>query len=337
MAERVLVTGASGFIAGHVIAELRSHGYRVRGTARRPVDGLDDVVTADLSRDDGWAAAVEGCDYVMHVASPFPNETPKSDDELVRPAVDGTLRVLRAAADAKVKRVVLTSSIAAVSSGHRDGAVRTEADWSIVDRGPAYPKSKTLAERAAWDFARESGVDLVAVNPGMVLGPLRGATVGTSVKVVHRLLTRDVPASPKMGFALVDVRDVATAHRLALRTPAAAGNRYILAGEHVWMRDIAAVLAEEFNPLGYRVPTGSLPTLLLRVMARFDSSIRPVLDFVGRRELVSADKAHRELGWTMRPVRDTILDTARSLIELGLAPNPSKKNATVAPGIAGTS
>jgi nucleoside-diphosphate-sugar epimerase len=133
-----------------------------------------------------------------------------------------------------------------------------------------------------------------------------------------------------MGFAPVDVRDVATAHRLALETPAAAGNRYILAGEHMWMRDIAAVLAEEFNPLGYRVPTGSLPTLLLRAMALVDSSIRPALDFVGRRELVSADKARSELGWTMRPVRDTILDTARSLIELGLAPNPSEKKATVA-------
>lgn len=320
MAERVLVTGASGFIAGHVVAELRSHGYWVRGTSRRPVEGLDDVVAADLSRDEGWAAAVEGCDYVMHVASPIPKESPKSEDELIRPAVDGTLRVLRAAADAGVKRVVLTSSIAAVSSGHRDEAVRTEADWSIVDRSPGYPKSKTLAEQAAWDFARESGMDLVAVNPGMVLGPLHNPTVGTSVQVVHRLLTRDMPASPKMGFALVDVRDVATAQRLALQTPAAAGNRYILAGEHMWMRDIAAVLAEEFNPRGYRVPTGSLPTPLLRLLARFDSSIRPALDFVGRRELVSADKARRELGWTMRPVRDTILDTARSLIELGLAP-----------------
>ncbi|QFU90978.1 NAD-dependent epimerase/dehydratase family protein [Amycolatopsis sp. YIM 10] len=325
MTGQVVVTGASGFIAGHVIAELRSHGYRVRGTARRPVDGLDDVVRADLSRDDGWAAAVEGCDYVLHVASPFPSETPKSEDELIRPAVDGTLRVLRAAADAKVKRVVLTSSIAAVSSGHREETVRTEADWSIVDRSPIYAKSKTLAERAAWDFARESGMDLVVVNPGMVLGPLRSPTAGTSVQVVRRLLARDVPASPKMGFALADVRDVATAHRLALETPSAAGNRYILAGEHLWMTDIAAVLAGEFNSLGYRVPTGSMPTWLLRLMARFDSSIRPALDFVDRRELVSADKAHRELGWTMRPIRDTILDTAHSLIKLGLAPNPSKK------------
>jgi dihydroflavonol-4-reductase len=325
MNERVLVTGASGFIAGHVIEELRSHGYQVRGTARRPVAKVDDVVTADLSYDDGWAAAVEGCDYVLHVASPFPNEAPKSEDEVIRPAVDGTLRVLRAAAAADVRRVVLTSSIAAVNSGRRDEVVSTEADWSVVDRSTAYAKSKTLAEQAAWDFARTSGLDLVVVNPGMVIGPLHSPATGTSTEVVRRLLTREVPASPKMGFAPVDVRDVATAHRLAMEAPGAAGNRYIIAGENMWMRDIAAVLAEEFNPLGYRVPTGSLPTSLLRVMSLFDSSIKPALSFVDRRELVSSDKARRELGWTTRPVRDTILDTARSLIDLGLAPSPSQK------------
>jgi nucleoside-diphosphate-sugar epimerase len=342
MAERVLVTGASGFIAGHVVAELRSHGYLVRGTARRPVDGLDDVVHADLTSDDGWAAAVEGCDHVVHVASPFPGAKPKSDDELVRPAVDGTVRVLRAAADAGVKRVVLTSSIAAVSSGHPDdGVVRTEADWSVVDRGPAYQKSKTLAERAAWDFARENGLELVAVNPGMVLGPPLSPVTGTSVQVVHQLLTHKMPGSPRMGFAVVDVRDVAIAHRLALETPAAAGNRYIVAGDHVWMREIAAVLAEEFNPLGYRVPTRGIPTWLLRMAAPFDQTVRLALDFVGRRDLVSADKARRELGWTMRPFRDTVLDTARGLIELGLAPNPSRRKVVVGqppvPGSAGTS
>jgi nucleoside-diphosphate-sugar epimerase len=329
MAERVLVTGASGYIARHVVAELRSHGYLVRGTARRPVDGLDDVVTADLSHDEGWAAAVEGCDHVVHVASPLPDGTPKSDDELVRPAVDGTLRVLRAAAAAGVKRVVMTSSVAAVGSGHTDGAVRTEDDWSIVDRSPAYEKSKTLAERAAWDFARESDVELVAVNPGLVLGPLLAPAIGTSVQALYQLLVRKVPASPKIGFAVVDVRDVAAAHRLAMESPIAAGNRYIVAGEHVWMREMAAMLAEEFNPRGYRVPTGEMPTWALRLLAPFDKTIRLALGFVGRRELVSADKARRELGWTMRPVRDTVVDTANSLIELGLAPNPSKKKAAV--------
>ena len=319
MGERVLVTGVSGFVAGHVVADLRAHGYAVRGTARRDVDGVD-VVAADLSADPGWAEAVDGCDYVVHVASPFPKETPKTDDEVIRPAVDGTLRVLRAARAAQVRRVVLTSSISAIASGHAGGGTRTEADWSVVDRSPVYPRSKTLAERAAWDFARESGLELVAVNPGLVLGPLLGPALSTSVHVVHKLLTRDVPASPKMGFSVVDVRDLATAHRLALETPSAAGNRYIVAGEHLWMREVAALLAEEFNPRGYRVPTGSLPTWLLRVLARFDPSVRPALDLVGRRESVSADKARRELGWTGRPARESILDTAYSLIELGLAP-----------------
>lgn len=322
MAGRVLVTGATGYIAGHVIADLRAHGYDVLGTARRAGDGL---VVADLSRDEGWDEAVAGCDHVVHVASPFPKESPKFDDEVIRPAVDGTLRVLRAAARAGVRRVVLTSSVAAVVSGHAGGVVRTEADWSVVERSPVYQRSKTLAERAAWDFARESGLELVSVNPGFVAGPVLDAKVGTSVQVVHRLLTRDVPASPKMGFSVVDVRDVATAHRLALETPAAAGNRYIVAGEHLWMREIAGVLAEEFNPKGYRVPTGPLPTWLFRALALFDASLRPALAFVGRRESVSADKARRELGWTPRPARETILDTAYSLIELGLAPNPSKK------------
>jgi nucleoside-diphosphate-sugar epimerase len=320
MGERVLVTGASGFIAGHVVADLLAHGYAVRGTARRGVDGVD-VVHADLSADSGWAEAVDGCDYVMHVASPFPKETPKSDDEVVRPAVDGTLRVLRAAVAAGVRRVVLTSSISAIASGHAGGGARTEADWSVVDRSPVYARSKTLAERAAWDFARESGLELVAVNPGLVLGPLLGPALSTSVTIVQRLLTRDLPASPKMGFSVVDVRDLATAHRLALETPSAAGNRYIVAGEHLWMREVAAVLAEEFNPQGYRVPTGSLPTWLLRVVARFDPSVRPALDLVGRREEVTADKARRELGWTGRPARESILATAYSLIELGLAPS----------------
>jgi nucleoside-diphosphate-sugar epimerase len=330
MAARVLVTGASGYIARQVTAELREHGYTVRGTARRPVDGLDDVVTADLAADAGWAEAVAGCDYVMHVASPFPVGRPKSDDELVRPAVDGTLRVLRAAVGAGVKRVVLTSSIASIVSGYRDAAVRSEADWSDLDRSPAYAKSKTLAERAAWDFARESGLDLVAVNPGMVIGPLTTPTVNTSVDVVRRLLTWDVPGSPKMGFSLVDVRDVATAHRLAMESPVAPGNRYIVAGDFMWMRDIAAVLAEEFNVRGYRVPTGSMPTWLLRLVALADPSVRQALDFVGRTELVTADKARSELGWTMRPLRDSIVDTAHSLIELGLAPNPSRKKVSMA-------
>src|SRR5262245_59183702 len=231
MAKRVLVTGASGFMARHVLAELREHGYTVRGTARDPVEGVGERVEADRAQDEGWAGAMDGCDYVLHVASPFPRNMPKTPDEVIKPAVDGTLRVLKAAKEAGVQRVVLTSSLAAVSSGHPNGPVRTEADWAVVDRCTPYTRSKTLAELAAWDYAGEYGLELVTVAPGMVFGPIQNSAVGTSVEVIRRLLTHAVPASPPMGFAVVDVRDVAVGQRLAMETPAAAGHRYILAGE----------------------------------------------------------------------------------------------------------
>jgi nucleoside-diphosphate-sugar epimerase len=338
----VLVTGASGFVAGHCIRDLLEHGYAVRGTVRNlaardkiahletlaeQAGGQLQFVEADLSADDGWERAVAGCTHVLHVASPFPPTEPAHEDELIRPAVDGTLRVLQACADSgTVKRVVLTSSTAAITSGHdsRGAAVRTEDDWSNVDRSSPYQKSKTLAERAAWDFVGALPVgerfELAVINPGLVLGPIMSAATSTSVETVRRLLIRDVPASPQIGFAPVDVRDVAIAHRLAMERPDAAGNRYICAGEHIWMQDIAKILAAEFNPRGYRVPTGRLPTWLMRVISRFDGTVRLALAFVGRAELVSAQKAQRELGWSMRPVARSIIDTATSLIEHGVVP-----------------
>ncbi|HWM01375.1 MAG TPA: NAD-dependent epimerase/dehydratase family protein [Actinophytocola sp.] len=328
---KVLVTGATGFLAGHCVAELLEHGHSVRGTVRSLADparfahlGPDvELVEADLRDDRGWAAAAAGCDAVLHVASPFPDTPPRDERELIGPAVDGTLRVLRAAAAAGVRRVVLTSSIAAVSAGRRPGddRVRTEADWSDVDRSPAYPKSKTLAERAAWRFVEEHPeLELVTLNPGMILGPVRNASASTSVAVVRRLLNREMPAVPKLGFAMVDVRDLATAHRLAMENPAAAGNRYICAGENRWLPDLAAMLAEEFNPRGHRVPTGRLPYWLMWTIARFDRGLRLGLDFANRPERVDASKAVRELGWRMRPVRESLVDTAESLLAHGVVP-----------------
>ncbi|HEY0450428.1 aldehyde reductase [Actinophytocola sp.] len=323
---RVLVTGASGFVAGHCVDELLSHGYTVRGTVRtRRPDSRIEQVEADLTDDRGWVEAVAGCDAVLHVASPFPAGPPRDERELTGPAVDGTLRVLRAAAGAGVRRVVLTSSIAAITAGRPrgDDRVRTEADWSDVDKSSAYPRSKTLAERAAWRFAEEHpSLELVALNPGMVLGPIQHPSAATSVAVIGRLLNREMPAVPNLGFATVDVRDVATAHRLALETPGAAGNRYVLAGENVWFPEMAAILAEEFNPRGHRVPTGRLPYWLMWTLARFDRTMRIGLEFANRPENVTAEKAVRDLGWRQRPVRDSLVDTAESLLAHGLASRP---------------
>ena len=331
MAEtRVLVTGATGYIAGHCIAELLTHGYAVRGTvrslatadvahlhalARRHGRELE-LVEARLDADAGWAEAVDGCAYVWHLASPNPPELPKDEDELIRPAVDGTLRVLRAAAaSGTVRRVVLTSSIDAIRQGHHDvDQVRTEDDWSNVDRADPYPRSKVYAERAAWEFVRDQPFELVTINPGLVLGPLLRAERTTSVEVVRVLLARQVPAVPRLGFAVVDVRDVAVAHRLAMEVPEAAGNRYICAGEHLWMGEIAGVLAAE----GYRVPTRPLPYWLMWVIGRFDRTVRLALGYVGVPALVSADKAKRELGWTARPAAESIVDTAESLLRYGV-------------------
>jgi dihydroflavonol-4-reductase len=321
MPGKVLVTGASGFIAGHCVSELASHGYTVRGTVREPrkaahLAGIAELVHADLESDDGWKDAVAGCDYVLHVASPFPISDPADENDLIRPAVEGTLRVLRAStACGTVKRVVLTSSVTAIRGDSAGDRTLTEDDWT--DPGAshdAYQKSKTLAERAAWEFAAADGrLELAVINPGLVFGPVQHAAVSTSLEPVRRLLARDVPGLPRLGWAVVDVRDLAVAHRLAMEAQGAAGQRYICAGPHLWMSDMAAILATR-----YRVPTRRVPYWLLWAAARFDSDIRSVLDDVGKRETVSADKAKRELDWTMRPIGETLLDTAASLVDYRL-------------------
>lgn len=338
----VLVTGASGFLGLWCVRKLLEAGYRVRGTVRslkradrlrailgqHEVEGAGDedrlsFAAADLDDDAGWADAVSACRYVLHVASPLPNRLPDHEDELIVPARDGTLRVLGAAADAGVARVVQTSSVAAVIYGlPSDGTVYDEDSWSDVEKIMPYPKSKTLAERAAWKFIDELGEDraleLAVINPGLILGPLMSESVSSSGEVVKKLMKREMPGCPPLGWAPVDVRDVADAHLLAMTEPKAAGKRFICALEHVWIREIALILSERYKSRGYRVPTTKLPGFLMRVSALFDKTLRMVVPDLGRRENVSSARAREVLGWTPRPLEDMVVAMAESMIEYGV-------------------
>jgi dihydroflavonol-4-reductase len=336
----VLVTGGSGYIAGYCIARLLADGWRVRTTVRSLARAADvraaigaiapgaeriEFAAADLNADAGWADAVAGVDYVLHVASPVPAVDPKSDDELVRPARDGALRVLKAARDAGVKRVVMTSSISAIIFGRgvRE-APFTEADWTdetnLEDTSP-YDRAKTIAERAAWAWLKAEGgaLELATVNPALVLGPVLGADFSVSLGAVKTLIDGSAPAGPRFGFSLVDVRDIAALHALAMTSPAAAGERFIGSGDFYWMRDMARILRDGLGDKGRKAPTLSAPDFVVRGMAIFDPVVRARLYELGKRRVVSSEKARRVLGWTTRPAAETLIDTAKSLQALGLA------------------
>jgi dihydroflavonol-4-reductase len=279
--------------------------------------------TADLTGDAGWADAVSGCDYVLHVASPFPLTPPKHDDDLIVPAREGALRVLRAARDAGVKRVVLTSSFAAVGYGRTPPARPfTEEDWTNLegDGLSAYVKSKTLAERAAWDFVEGegNGLELAVVNPVGVFGPVLGSDYSTSVQLVKRFLDGEVPGIPRVSYGIVDVRDVASLHRLAMENPAAAGERFLaVAGDFMTVAEIAAVLRERMGEAAKKVPTRVLPDWLVRVVALFDSSVKQVVPELGKHKRASNEKAKRLLGWAPRSNEEAIVATAESLLRVG--------------------
>jgi dihydroflavonol-4-reductase len=331
----VLVTGINGYLAGHVVVQLLRRGHRVHGTVRsiarsRDIarglceaagaapDGLR-LFEADLASDDGWQAAMDGCRFVIHTASPFPLRQPRRDDELVRPAREGTLRVLAAARGAQVDRVVMTSSANAIS--HGDGHPPfTEQDWTdpANPRTTPYQRSKTLAEQAAWRYAREQGVELAVVNPGLILGPLLHPQVGTSVEIIRVLLAGELPGLPDIAFALSDVRDTADAHLRAMLHPAAAGERFIAAGRSFSVSALAGVLADVCPELAGRLPRRRLPDWLVRLAALFDPKLRSVVGELGFDSRVSHDKARDVLGWQPRDVTETIRDTARSLIAFGI-------------------
>jgi len=334
--QRVLVTGGSGFIAGHCILQLLERGHFVQITIRsrakeaavRDVlegagmvhsDRLSFVAT-DLLRDDGWAEAVAGMDVVLHVASPVQPGRVANEDDVIVPAREGTLRVLRAARDAGVKRVVLTSAFHAVSWGHpHDGHMFTEGDWTILD-GPgvdAYGKSKTLAERAAWDFiaTEGGGLELTTMLPVAVMGPVMGIDVSGANHIVQRMLDGAMPLVPNLFIPVVDARDVASAHILAMTKPEAGGERFLLSnGPALSLKEVGAIIRAALGNAAKRVPTRVLPDFVVRVVARFNAEMRPFVPDLGYAKKTSNDKARRVLGWTPRESREAIVAAATSLV-----------------------
>jgi dihydroflavonol-4-reductase len=335
--QTVLVTGGSGFLGGWCLVELLQRGYRARttvrdlhreGTVRADVGSQVEVgdrlavVAADLMDDHGWAEAVDGCDYVLHVASPFPPAQPKNPDELIVPARDGTLRVLRASLAAGVKRIVLTSSVAAVRNGGpdviSDGRELTEADWTDPENPhlTPYTRSKTIAERAAWDYMRAQGAEdrLVTVQPGAIIGPVLGEGRSYSLQAVERMLTGRMPGLPRLGFSFIDVRDVAALEVGAMTAAEAAGQRLIAADSFLWFTDVAAILRERLGSDARKVPRRKVPDLVVRALALFDPEVRSVVGELGQKTTYSTENARRRVGWTPRPVEETIVDCARSLL-----------------------
>jgi nucleoside-diphosphate-sugar epimerase len=335
MAELVLVTGGSGYVAGWCIAELLRRGYEVRTTVRNPgreqavADAVSSVAdpagrlsfaVADLTADDGWDAALKGVDYVLHVASPLGGGTA---DAMIAAARDGTLRVLRAAVAAGAKRVVMTSAANAASpSSYATEGVTDETLWTDPD-DPAlipYRRSKTLAERAAWDYmdGHAGPTELVTVLPGAVFGPILATSTIGSVAIIGRMVSGTMRGIPRIGLEIVDVRDLADVHIRAMTSPDAAGQRFLATGEFMWMAEMARVLRDGLGADGRRVSTRQVPDVVVRFAARFtDRSLREITPALGRRNRHTTEKARRVLGWAPRPARETVLDCARSLIAHG--------------------
>jgi nucleoside-diphosphate-sugar epimerase len=319
----VLVTGGSGFVGSHTILQLLAAGHQVRATVRNLAREADvrvmlqeggaaagdrlSFVAADLESDAGWPRAVAGCDYVLHVASPFPATIPKDENEIIGPAREGALRVLRAARDAGVKRVVLTSSFAAIGYGHPlQSQPFDENSWTDPAGGDVAPyvKSKTLAERAAWEFMKKEGgaLELASVNPVGVFGPVLGPDYSTSILLVKRLMDGAVPGCPRISFGVVDVRDVADLHLRAMTDPAAKGERFLaVAGDFLSTLEIAQILKRRLGAAAKRVPSREIPNFLVRLAAMRDPTVKQILPELGKRKNATNEKARRVLSWSPRP------------------------------------
>lgn len=334
----VVVTGASGFIAKHCIAELVKAGYAVRGTVRSQ-DKADAVraavaraggdaaavsfAIADLTSDAGWDEAMAGAVFALHVASPFPLGQPRSRDEVVGPARDGTLRVLAAAKRNGVKRVVLTSSIAAVMypSIGEQSRTYTEIDWTDPARADLTPyiASKAVAEKSAWTYVQSTpgAPQLAVINPGFVQGPALDGDLSTSHEVIRQMAQGKMPASPQAGYAMVDVRDVAALHVKAMLHPAAAGQRFLATNGYLMLREIAEMVARTLPDLARKVPRREAPDLVVRLLSYFDSGAKAVLPDLGVRRRCDSRKARELFDFTFRSPSDAVVSSVQSLRALG--------------------
>src|ERR1700712_244956 len=326
----VVVTGGTGYLAGWVMTGLLERGYRVRTTVRNPSKGEHlraaigartgeavaatlELVSADLLDDQGWDAALAGADYVLHTASPMPFD---AHADLVKTAREGTRRVLEAAARAGVRRTVLTSSgVTAVPEDPDTPATEAVRTVPSNDAARRYPDSKILAEQDAWEIASATGLELTAVLPTFMLGPPLGdAGRSGTVDVIRRLLEGKLPALPRIGWNVVDVRDVAELHILAMTSASAAGERFLGSGTFLWYSDIARIIREKLPVDAKKVPTRRMPDFFVRLLSHFNPQLAMVRDELGRKRLVDSSKAHDVLGWKTREVDQTIVDTARAIL-----------------------
>ena len=335
MTDQVLVSGGSGYIAGFLIRQLVNDGWMVHTTVRslakeaavRQLLAVDNsrvkFFAADLNADAGWTEAMQGCSHVAHLASPLPAGVPKDADELIRPARDGALRALRAAKAAGVKRFVMTSSVAAISYGRGRGVHHfTEADWTDLTKPGLSPyiQSKTVAERAArdWMAAEGGGMEYCSICPSVVLGPVWSRDYSSSVVIVRKLLDGSMGVLPDFGFGVVDVRDVADLHVRALKAPGMAGERFIASGRFIKLREVADLLRDQLGPQAHKVSTRNVPDWLVRVVAHFNPLAKAVISELGSVRNQDASHAKAVLGWATRPIEQSIVDCARSLLELGI-------------------
>ncbi|WP_087018439.1 SDR family oxidoreductase [Thaumasiovibrio subtropicus] len=328
----VVVTGITGFLGSHIAVQLLNQGYIVKGTLRGEKRKAQIINTlrescgelvanlslhqADLMDDQGWDSVMEKTDFVIHAASPFLAHVPKNENDLIAPAVDGTLRVLNAAKSQNVKRVVLTSSIAAVVH-NSDSAPYNESHWTSEHASTITPyyKSKTRAEKAAWQFAEQHDLPLSVINPGVILGPVLGKDYGTSAELIVKLLKGDFPGMPRIGFPVCDVRDVAAMHIQAMTSPQAVGERFITASEFMWTGDIAEVLRNQYPSYRKNLPTRQLPNWLVKMVALFDPALKTVVKELGLELRVDSNKAKTILGYKPTPNHAAIIATADSLLQ----------------------